>query len=517
MPCGYSSDYLLQLQSKKTPLPKHIVDTLRCFNLFRSTRTRRGKRGGRKHNHRTYNTLTSTMTGNNKSERSTLTSTQRNNIIQHTTTPDGNTQGIHTTTLTHNNPGQPKQSKIMNPKIDVLRALIINFQSIWNKKEELANLIEITHTDIIIGTETWLKNEISNNELDISDTFEVYRLDRKRQCKRGEGGIMIAIKKTLNSDNVKLIETKVDSPIMFCKITIKGKPPLIVGAVYRKPDRDIETMQEICSRIKEVSQEYNKSMIWIGGDFNLPDINWENNSIQSNRYPKELNTMFMEATTDSGLQQVVKENTRENSLLDLFFTNHPSHVNKVCTLPGLGDHDIVQVDNQVRPKRKRQVKRNIYMWKQANIPKLKEETKHFVNAFLEKFSIDSDVCEQWEHFTTNTKSILKDNVPQKLTTSKTHQPWINTKTKRLVRKKNKLYLKHKRDNSETTKENFKKIKTETQRECRKAHRNYVNDIVNDESNNNKKNYGPTSRAKIGTKVELIPSKTTKALSNPTPK
>ena len=95
----------------------------------------------------------------------------------------------------------------------------------------------------------------------------------------------------------------------------------------------------LCRAIKTILQEYKKSILWIGGDFNLPDINWVDGSIQGNQYPKEINNCFIEMASDNGLQQTVRENTRKNALLDLFFSSHPSLLESVSILPGLGDHD----------------------------------------------------------------------------------------------------------------------------------------------------------------------------------
>ena len=71
-----------------------------------------------------------------------------------------------------------------------LNSLLINFQSYFNKRAELANLVEETKCDIIIGTETWLTDEHQNSEL-LLNNFDIFRKDRKT---RG-GGVLIATKK----------------------------------------------------------------------------------------------------------------------------------------------------------------------------------------------------------------------------------------------------------------------------------------------------------------------------------
>jgi hypothetical protein len=51
-------------------------------------------------------------------------------------------------------------SKQKNKK--TLRTLIINFQSIKNKRTELPVLLETAQPDVIIGTETWLTKDTGN-------------------------------------------------------------------------------------------------------------------------------------------------------------------------------------------------------------------------------------------------------------------------------------------------------------------------------------------------------------------
>jgi hypothetical protein len=54
--------------------------------------------------------------------------------------------------------------------------LAMNFHSVKNKKEELCNLIDSSNPRMIIGTETWLRKDISNSEI-FSDSYTVYRKD----------------------------------------------------------------------------------------------------------------------------------------------------------------------------------------------------------------------------------------------------------------------------------------------------------------------------------------------------
>ena len=100
---------------------------------------------------------------------------------------------------------------------------------------------------------------------------------------------------------------------------------------------------------------------------------------------------------DLGLQQIVDTPTRGTSLLDLFFTNKPDLVNDCNLLAGLGDHEAVSIKNSLFIKKKKPTKRKILLWNRADVNKIKEKTHAFRNTFLEKFSINSNVNEIWDH------------------------------------------------------------------------------------------------------------------------
>ena len=110
------------------------------------------------------------------------------------------------------------------------------------------------------------------------------------------GGVLLAVKKTLASKPITVPNAKSES--VYCQITQKGKPPTIIGCVYRPPDNHIETSNWITDELKYLKSKFKKSVFWVGGDFNLPDINWESFEIKGNRYLKEINSKFRDTFND---------------------------------------------------------------------------------------------------------------------------------------------------------------------------------------------------------------------------
>ena len=64
-----------------------------------------------------------------------------------------------------NNPNPTAGANNHSNKNSHLNCIIINFQSLFNKKEDLMNMIDSLKIDVIIGTETWLHPNILNSEL----------------------------------------------------------------------------------------------------------------------------------------------------------------------------------------------------------------------------------------------------------------------------------------------------------------------------------------------------------------
>ena len=61
------------------------------------------------------------------------------------------------------------------------------------------------------------------------------------------------------------------------KVTTSKNNNILVGAFYRKPKSLIETLTELDISLSKIenSEKYRNCEIFLGGDFNLRDIDWE--------------------------------------------------------------------------------------------------------------------------------------------------------------------------------------------------------------------------------------------------
>ena len=201
-----------------------------------------------------------------------------------------------------------------------------------------------------------------------------------------------------------------------------------------------------------------------------------------------VNNLFLEMSQNLGLKQIVSEPTRGNNILDLFFTNNTELIDKTEIVSGVSDHEAVIINSRLRLRHQKQPRRKILLWNRADTPKIKAAAKEFRQNFLDKYPVDdanSDVNEMWSCIQSNLLTILENNVPSKLSSSKSLPPWINNETKRLIRNKKLWYKKAKtRNNSESWKI-YSEYKRETQKQCRIDHDAYVQDLIAEDKTNKK--------------------------------
>ena len=114
-------------------------------------------------------------------------------------------------------------------------------------------------------------------------------------------------------------------------------------AWYRPPSSDASYLQELCQQLATIKADYPNSALWIGGDINLPGINWQNSSVTGHSYSVSLNNTFLDYLNDNALSQMVNTPTKGSNILDIFVTNRPTLVGTCDTIDGISDHQAVLV------------------------------------------------------------------------------------------------------------------------------------------------------------------------------
>jgi len=114
--------------------------------------------------------------------------------------------------------------------------------------------------------------------------------------------------------------------------------------------------------------------------------------------------------------------TRNNNILDIFLTNHPSLVSDINVLPGISNHEAVCVSSAITIKKTPPIKRDVYLWNRADFESINRVITEFVVSFTENTN-DMPVQKLWDSFKTLCASCLVHVPTKQLSSNMNNQPW----------------------------------------------------------------------------------------------
>ena len=112
-----------------------------------------------------------------------------------------------------------------------------------------------------------------------------------------------------------------------------GGKKTVIGVVYRSPKLSATNIEKLFNCIHELSH---RDLV-IMGDFNYPNIDWENLHANSDC------SDFLDLVLDNFSCQLVFFPTREENAMDLFLTSDPSMMNSIECVGKLGSSDHVLI------------------------------------------------------------------------------------------------------------------------------------------------------------------------------
>jgi len=147
--------------------------------------------------------------------------------------------------------------------------LQVNCRSICNKILESWNLIDTYNPDVVIGTESWLSEEINKVEI-FRDEYITLRRDRCSRC----SGVFICVK---NFIDCTVLWT--DEVFEMIAVEVNGRNPKFeweVVGVYRAQNEDMRVLERLASRTGFTGNSTKRNIT--GGDLNLPYADWNGNA-----------------------------------------------------------------------------------------------------------------------------------------------------------------------------------------------------------------------------------------------
>ena len=96
----------------------------------------------------------------------------------------------------------------------------------------------------------------------------------------------------------------------------------------------------------------------------------------------------------------------------------------------------------------------------------------------------------------NILRILQESVPSKMSSSRFSLHWINRTIKQISRQKNRNFDKARRTKKKSDIARYRKLKSATQKECRKAYKDYVESIFDPDLSSNPKDSGASLKVNV---------------------
>ena len=189
--------------------------------------------------------------------------------------------------------------------------------------------------------------------------------------------MLLGISTSLNSN-----QFEIKGKFVAAKV-LSSKHVIIYAAAHCPPRSDQTNINTVSQTLSTLFHNFSNMPIWIGGDINLPDNEWETEQLTTNQNTHSISYSILDTLANTGLQQIVNFPTINNNTLDVVLTNHSSLVKQCVGMPGLSDHDIVFVETSSRALRHKPARRKILLWKHANLDnirlKISNRTKDFIS------------------------------------------------------------------------------------------------------------------------------------------
>lgn len=350
-----------------------------------------------------------------------------------------------------------------------------NVRGLRTKCLEFNTAISTCNCDVIVLTETWFSNDISDREYFLDD-FIVYRMDRNfvdTSVSRG-GGVLIAVRN-------EFVTTRVDLSILsstFPTIDVVGVSlglanKIIFVSVYIPPDTSFADFGAFFDVLSTVDAFVN-SKVFLVGDFNVPS--WSCNA--TCRYFKTLYN-FGEFCDLTQYNSIINFNNR---LLDLVFSNIQCSVSR-CLEPLVKEDPhhpclFVKIRSDTSYKNFEQNNTHSYNFKKANFPLLYDALLNVDWTVLHNTKDTDDMCTEFYNII---YKLFDSYVPcYKVPNScrRKYPIWFDNEIITCLKNKTHFHNKFKQSGTTTHYESFKYYRNHSKILIKNAYQRYLSNLEN---------------------------------------
>ena len=191
----------------------------------------------------------------------------------------------------------------------VVSCIAQNVRSVRNKLHTLrSHAGDLQSFDVVAITESWLTAAVDDSELQVGwPAHSWFRLDRDG---RG-GGVAAAVRSSLCPTRRTDLEPP-NCELLAVQLCVGS--PVIVAVCYRPPSADtqVQAILDFAARVRQLDHP-----LLLVGDMNLPEIYWPEGAPPVLSQQLRRAVAFVDGVNDLGLDQSVREPTRNGAVLDL--------------------------------------------------------------------------------------------------------------------------------------------------------------------------------------------------------
>ena len=187
-------------------------------------------------------------------------------------------------------------------------------------------------------TETWLKPDINDSQLDI-ENYNISGCDRST---RVGGEVLLYSHESLPITSFETFDDNFCQALLCKCETAK----MIICVLYRPPGAPISSFKVCLEFIAYYISDHESYKTCLLGYFNFPMIDWNSGVILSgsSSATSQSAALLLDFMADDLLSQYILEPTRLNSCLDLCLSNAPNLVTHVSvTDTPLSDHKLLEI------------------------------------------------------------------------------------------------------------------------------------------------------------------------------
>jgi hypothetical protein len=393
-----------------------------------------------------------------------------------------------------------KKSEVFNVnRYQNLLCFYTNADSIVNKRAELQVVIAQHAPDIICITEYAPKNSnIAESELQV-EGYDMFL--NSNAYKRG---VLIYVKKLLQASPSEVTNLCDFDENIWCEINLAGSDRLLIGCIYRSPNSDMINNAKLVSCLRKVCSEKKYTHLLLCGDFNIPEINWIDETTPANT--THLAFTFMECLRDCFLYQHVRQPThfrgdQQANVLDLILSNEESMISDVSYGAPLGkSHHVSLTFNFKCYIDKPKKLRKSFKYDKGNYTEMRSN----ISEYNWEDDFEGKSCEEcWNMFQVRVQSEMDKHIPKvTVRAAKPGQPlWMNRNALTKVKKKTQAFKRYLQTREGVDYLQYARARNQARWECRKAEKDFERKIAM-EAKQNPKAFFNYAKSKMKTKTSV---------------